>query len=371
MSLWRGRLAIKYIFFDMVPTFLMGVVVFLFVILMFQAFRLTEYVIVHGADLWTVGQILGYLAISFLPVILPMSLLFSVLLTYGRLSSDSEIIALKALGLNMLHLTVPAVIVAGLTSVLSGQTSFYLAPWGNRQMEVTLHRLGQLKPGASIREGIFSEGFFDLVVYANEVDSKNGRLKNVFIYDERENESPLTIIANEGRLIREDSTNGHKAFLRLFQGNIHRTHTGEKLYTKIDFDSYDINLFDPVAFTHKTKTPLSYNILELRTAIDRFDLSDKTKRSLSVEIHRRWAISIACLIFGFLGVGLGTTTNKRHARSSGFVLSIGVIVGYWMLYAGMENLGKNGTLPVPVAVWCANVVFAIFAVWSLRKAAYT
>lgn len=371
LSIWRGRLAMKYIFFEMVPTFLLGVIVFVFIILMFQSFRLTEYIIVHGADLRIIGQMLVYLSISFLPVVLPMTLLFTVLLTYGRMSADSEIVALKSLGLNMAHITTPAVALAALTCILSAQTSFYLAPWGNRQMEVMIHRLANTKPEASIREGIFSEGFFDLVVYANEVDSKNGRLEKVFIYDERDPKSPTTIIAKEGRLIKETTLQGHKAFLRLYEGNIHRTHTADQMYTKVDFNSYDINLFNPISFSEKSKTPLSYNLDELRLALDRFDINDQKKVSLLIELHRRSAISVACFIFALLGVGLGTVTNRRQGRTSGFVLSLGVIVFYWILYAASESLAKNQILPVWISIWVTNIVFLWLAFLSLRKASET
>src|SRR5689334_19500940 len=102
-DLTRGRLAIKYILIETLPSFVVGVVIFLFILLMFQALRLTEFVLVHGVSLGTVVQLMTYMSISFLPVILPMSLLFSVLITYGRLSSDAEIIAFKSLGLNMKH----------------------------------------------------------------------------------------------------------------------------------------------------------------------------------------------------------------------------------------------------------------------------
>jgi lipopolysaccharide export system permease protein len=366
-AIGRGRLAGKYIFFEMLPSFVIGVIVFLFIILMFQSFRLSEYIIVHGADLETVGRILGYLAISFLPVILPMSLLFAVLLTYGRMSADSEIVAFKALGLNMWHISLPAVLMAAGVAALSAQVSFQIAPWGNRQMEVLTHRLGQLKPGASIREGVFSEGFFNLVVYANKVDSNLGLLEKVFIYDEREENSPMTIIAKSGKLIKEDSDQGASAFLRLFDGSIHRNQEKEKAYTKLDFESFDIHLFDPVEFTHKRKTPLSYTFRDLRQNLNDPEISDKKRKLLNIEWNRRWAIAFACLLFAFIGVGLGTSTNRRSGRSSGLVLSIVVVVAYWVLYAGFENLGKNGHLPIVMAVWTPNLVFAAFALWAMRK----
>ena len=176
----------------------MGVFIFVVILLMFQALRLTEFVLVHGVGLRTIGEIMLYLSVSFLPIILPMSLLFSVLLTYNRLSNDSEIVALKALGLSMGQLTIPALMLAGAATLMSAQTSFYLGPWGNRKFEVLINDLGRQKVGATLREGVFSEGFFDLVMYENKVDSKVGLLRDVFIYDEREAKAPVTRIDKTG-----------------------------------------------------------------------------------------------------------------------------------------------------------------------------
>ncbi|MGE0762019.1 MAG: LPS export ABC transporter permease LptF [Bdellovibrionales bacterium] len=369
-ELARGRLAIKYILIETLPSFVIGVAVFLFILLMFQALRLTEFVLVHGVSFQTIGQIMVYLAVSFLPVILPMSLLFAILLTYGRLSSDAEIVAMKALGLNLIHLTIPALIVGAMATFASAHTSFYLAPWGNRQFEVLINELGRLKAGATIKEGVFSEGFFDLVVYANQVDSKAGLLSKVFIFDERDPQSPLTIIAREGRLIRDaDPRSGDRAHLQLVDGSIHRTQQDN--YTKIDFSTYDINLFDPVDLSEKSKSLPSMSINELNHALKKSDLEPKQRVKMEVERQRRWALSLACLIFAFVGVGLGTTTNRRLARSSGMVLSLIVIIGYWVLYVTAEGLARNQSVPAPVAIWGVNVIFCGFAVWAMKRAQHS
>lgn len=120
----------------MLPGFLLGLMVFIFVILMFQVLRLTEFAIVHGVEWPMLAEIVMYICISLLPILFPMSLLFSVLITYGRLSQDSEIIAMKASGLSLKTIATPALILALIVSIVSGQTSFELAPWGNRQFEV-------------------------------------------------------------------------------------------------------------------------------------------------------------------------------------------------------------------------------------------
>ena len=365
MDLWRGRLAIRYIFFELLPVFVLGVFVFLLIMLMFQSLRLVEYILLHGTQVKTVIQIVFYLSISFLPVLLPMGLLFAVLLTYERLSIDSEVIALKSLGLNQSHLLLPAATMGLLICFFSAQTSFYLTPWGNRKMELLLHQVGKLKPDMTIKEGIFSEGFFEIVVYANKVDNQTGSLEKVFIYDERRENFPLTIVAQTGKLITSHQKGGSSAYLQLFEGSIHRASKGS--YTKVDFGKNEIKLFDPVSLTYKTKTPPSYTLNELLIALKANVLPAKKLKKLSIEFHRRWALSVACFIFAILGVGLGLTPYHRSGKSAGFVLCLGVIVIYWILYTSAENMAKNNTLSVATAVWTPNILFSIGTWFSLRR----
>ena len=94
--MFKNRRVFVYILSETIPSFLLGVFIFICVLLMFQSLRLTEFLLVHGIKWTTLARIMGYMSISFLPMLLPMSLLFAILLTYNRFSLDSEIIALKA-----------------------------------------------------------------------------------------------------------------------------------------------------------------------------------------------------------------------------------------------------------------------------------
>ncbi len=360
----RGLHSIRYIFFETLPAFLMGVLVFLGILLMFQALRLTEFVLVHGVGTQTVLEIMLYLSVAFLPIILPMSLLFAVLLTYSRLSNDSEIVAFKSLGLSMGQLTIPALILSLAATLMSAQTSFYLGPWGNRKFEVLMNQLGRQKVAAAIKEGVFSEGFFELVVYANKVDSDTGRLSDVFIYNERDAKAPVTIIAKEGQVIQESTPTGLSALLRLSKGNIHRTQ--DATYTKVDFVSYDINLFDPIENREKKKSPTSMNLEELRQEFKKPGLDAKELRKLQIEYHRRWSLSATCLVFALLGVGLGTVTNRRASRGGGFVICLVLLVSYWIFYLSAEAMARNGWVHPWVGLWAVNVVFLLFALRSLK-----
>lgn len=359
-----GRKASQYLFFEMWPGLILGLVVFVFILLMFQVLRLTELFLAHGIGIRTIGEIVFYLSISFLPALFPMSLLFAVVLTYGRLSQDSEVVAFKAIGYSQGFLLAPALLLSALVGLVSAQTSFHVAPWGNRQFEILISRLTQTKAGATLKEGTFSEGFFNLVIYANEVDSKRGDLSKIFIYDERDPSSPLTIIARAGKIVADPENPGRSILLKLTDGDIHRK---AEAHTKIKFQDFDIRLIDPVQIEQREKTPPSLTIDEIRDRLkDDAKLTPEDRRTLQSEFHKRWAISFVCLIFGALGVALGTQANRR-VRGNGLILSLVVIVLYWILYVSMEGMARSGQLPAAVAIWLPNVLFSGFTIYRLKK----
>ena len=379
----RAKLVIRYVLGEMIPTFFIGVIVFVFILLMFQALRLTEFVLIHGVQVTTIVQMMGYLSTSFLPILFPMSLLFTVLLTYSRLSADSEIVALRAIGLHTTSILAPAVILSVLIGVLSLQTSFHIAPWGNRQFETLITTVGAGRPTAVLREGTFSEGFFDLVIYANKVDSEAGKLEQVFIFDEQDEKNPITVIANQGRLMFDKGKDPlrpqNRASLRLIDGSVHRTTPSG--HTKIGFDTYDIFLSDPLKAQTRSKSPPSLTIEELNKEIKKAERSlekkkkpkDKEKElekvlELKTEFHKRTALAFACVIFALIGAGIGTVTNRRNVKSGGTVICLALIISYYIMYVVCEGASRNGTIQPMYAMWLTNALFSIAAIFAVRGA---
>ena len=363
--MFKNRRVFGYLLSEIIPSFLLGVFVFICVLLMFQALRLTEFLLVHGIK-WTIMvKIMGFMSISFVPLLLPMSVLFAVLLTYNRFSLDSEIIAFKSSGVNTGAIVLPALVFSLIVTVIAAQTSFYLAPWGNRQFEVLINRLGNTKAAASIKEGTFSEGFFDLVVYANKVNSQTGVLNDLFIYDEKNPEAPLTIVALEGQIIPDSTHPGHSVLLRLFNGQIHRR---AESHTVINFDSYDVLLNDPIKLEEKKKSASSLNLdelLVLRKSINA--TTPEQRKDYDIEYHKRSALSVACLVFGILGLAFGIVTNRRSGKSSGAILSVGFIILYWIVYLSFESLVRSNQIPTWVGLWLPNVLFVLFGAYQLKK----
>ncbi len=361
----RHRRVFTYIISEILPSFLLGLLVFISILLMFQALRLTEFLLIHGIRWTAMIQIMGFMSISFLPMLFPMSLIFAVLMTYNRMSQDSEIIAFKSAGIDSLSLLMPALIFAVIVTILSAQTSYYLAPWGNRQFEVLITRLGNTKAAASIKEGTFSESFFDLVVYANKVDSKSGTLTDLFIYDEKQPDAPLTIIAPEGQIIPDETHPGHSVLLRLFKGQIHRK---AESHTVINFDSYDILLNDPIKLEERKKSASSLSLHELSDSQTKAEISADLKKDYQIEFHKRSALAAACLVFAVIGVAFGIGNNRRSGKSSGFILSVGFIILYWLVYLTFEGLARSNTLSVVLGIWLSNIIFLILGLYSLKNA---
>ncbi len=360
----KNKKLFKYLFFEILPSFILGLIIFLLVILMFQILRLTEFALIHGVEINTIGQIIGFICISMLPALLPMSLLFAILMTYGRLSQDSEILAMKASGVATTSIIIPALILSLIVGLISAQTSFEIAPWGNRQFEVLYSQIGNTHAGAAIKEGAFSEGFFNMVVYANKVNSEKGLLEDLFIFNEQDPDVPTTIVAQTGQILQNRTNTGNSALLRLFNGNIHRQSSS---HTKIQFESYDIHLNSNFTYTEREKSPQSLTLNEISNQLLKSKLSKEDKLTLNTEYHKRWAISFLCLVFGLIGVGLGMTTNKRAAKAGGFILSIGIIVLYWILYISFEGMARQGQIPPAIAIWTPNLIFSAIAFESLRR----
>lgn len=348
---------------EMLPGFLLGLSVFLLIILMFQVLRLTEFALIHGVEIATLLEIIAYICISLLPALFPMALLFSILWTYSRLSADSEILALRACGLSMGPVITPAIVLSLIIGIVSAQTSFELAPWGNRRFEVLFSNLKQTKAAATIKAGTFSEGLFDLVVYANRIDSDTNTMMDVFIYDERDPNQPLTIIAKRGLLQQDSLLPGHKATLTLEEGSIHRK---TESHTKINFKNFDVSLHDPLELQEREKSAPSWTWDDIQTKL-KSALPAKEMVKVQIEWHKRMAIAVLCLVFALSGVGLGVQPNRRVARSSGFILCLGVIIGYWVLYIGAEGLARSGQVPIALAIWTPNFVWGGFSIYLLRK----
>jgi lipopolysaccharide export system permease protein len=360
----------RYLLGEVALPFVGATIFLIFVVLMFQALRLAEFLIVHGVGLGALVEMIGLMALSFLPYVLPVAFLIAVLTGFGRLSSDSELVALKANGISLVRMGYPIAALAVGVGFLSLQLNQEWVPWAETRHREMLVRIGNSKAVASVKEGAFTTGFFDLLIYADRVDPVTGVMRRVFIFDEREKDSPVTVVAQEGEVLpvkaTPDGTLG--VALRLRRGNIHRTEMDRGRHGKIDFQDY--RLYLPVSEGKGGR--LSFRARMLPQA----DLSDALRkekpgtgrwRELQTEDWRRIATALVPLAFLFFGIGFASL-RTRVVRVGASWVGLAVVLLYWVLQAWMLNVGHAGALPPASAMLVPNAVVLVLGLAAFRSA---
>jgi lipopolysaccharide export system permease protein len=361
----------RYVLGEIVGPFLGGNIFFIFIFLMFQALKLAEFFIVHGVSAFTLGKMTMLMALSFIPSTLPAAFLISVLVGFGRLSSDSELVAMKSNGLSLPRLSLSVVGLSLVVVLVSVFLNMEWVPWGARQFKQTLIKVSNTKVVSSIQEGTFTSCFFDLLIFAEKVDTKTSQLSRVFIYDEREPKNPLAVVARTGEIlsVRTDSDLGAAAVLKLNDGSIHRNDATENTYQKIKFGEYRLFLKVDEGTGDNVTKPHQLTYHELLEKIRTSDPASPQHREWNAEYWRRYSVAITPLIMTFLGIGFGTV-RTRAVRAGAVLIALITMAGYWLLQtAGSVLVGKDWISPF-LAMQLPNVVMLIVAVYVFRKSTW-
>jgi lipopolysaccharide export system permease protein len=353
------RILNSYIIKEIAFPFFMSLLILTFTLLIGKILQLMDLMINKGVDFSSIVKLILYLMPSFLTFTIPISLLISVLMAFGRLSGDSEIVVMKASGVSLYQLVQPVLFVAVTAALVTSVFSLIVAPISNHATKNLLFSIIQQKASAGIKEKVFNDDFSGLVIYAERIPASGESMESVLIYDTRMTDDPSTIVARDGRLY--SNPNAMSVTLRLENGSIHTVDPGKSNYRKTDFSTYDIQL-DLAAISakpvEKSKTELKVReLLKKKSKLE----DSKEYRELTVELHKKFTVPLACIIFGVLGVPLGIT-SRRSGKSRGFSLGIGIVLSYYVLQLGGDALGETGRIPPVLGVWAPNMIFFVLTV---------
>ena len=360
----------RYISTEISIPVLLSLLIFTFVLLMGRIPKLTELVVSKGVPAGEIIQLFSYLLPTFFSITVPLSFLLGILLAFGRLSTDSEFIALKASGVSLYSLLKPVLLMAACFSLLTGWLTISVEPAGKTAFRSKLFEIASSRASVGISPGIFNDDFDGLVLYSREMDERQGIMQGVFISDEREGKTPATIVARQGRLI-PDPTN-YSLTLRLTDGSIHRRPTKEKkaTYQIIGFSNYDINLdlgkqLSSGKQRYRSRGELSW--AELGQAYTNAK-NEQTKFRFAVEKHKRIAIAFAPLVFALVGVPLGLQSH-RSGKGAGFATALAISLVYYLLLSIASTIAGKGAIPASVALWVPNICFLLGGSYFLHRTA--
>lgn len=349
------------------PLFLsLGVMSFVMV-LVGNLNKIADLVINKGVNFFSVLKIFIFMTPYIVTYALPISILIATLVSLGRLSSDNEIIAIRASGINLFSLILPLLLVGLILSLALVIFNDRVASYAHFAYRKTLKEVGLKNPTAAFEEGVFINSFQKYILFIYHVDQKKNRLNNVRIYEPQEGKPTRTIVAKAGEFITVPEKNIIK--LKLIDGTSDEPDPDNPTnFYKLNFKTYFMNL-NPSQNQGKAKMekkPKEMTIQELNQEIDKLKKEGVNPSPLYTEIHEKITLAFSCFIFVLLGSSLAMIT-KRREKSINIGIAILIMIIYYPLFIGCETLGMEGILPAQIALWIPNIIFGIIgAILTLR-----
>lgn len=349
----------------MAASFALGLVTFTFVLLMDQMMRLMDLIINKGAPVWVVLRLIFYVLPFSLTVTIPMSVLLAVLATYGRVSSEGEAIVLKTSGLSLYRLMAPGILFGVAATLATLWVSTLVQPDSTRAFKTLTHQLYQTKALTSLEEGVFNTEYQGLAIYVDRLKKQDGTLQGILVIDRRSQTDQHLVIAQEGKLLTRNGEAETPIGLQVSKGNLHISSRDDPgRYRNLDFDTYDLQVSagDTLAeAAGRAKQGKEMNLGELRAQIARINKDGGKAWPLQVELHKKFALPIACLILSAIGAPLALRI-KKAGRGVSLALSVAVAVFYYILLATGESLGASGRIDPALGVWFPNLTLGIIAI---------
>jgi lipopolysaccharide export system permease protein len=423
------KILYRYIFREHVGPFFFGLAVIMFILLMDFIRDILDMIINKGLNVFTILQVFGLNLAWMLALAIPMAVLVATLMAFGRLSQDNEITALKAGGVSIYRLVLPALAASVVLAAGMAYFNDRILPELNHRSRLLASDIHQKRPTLNVKENVFMDEIPGYSILVKKVDPHSSDVMGVTIYDHKNRRTPLTIVAERGQL--EFAGDGGTLVFRLFNGEIHETdeknpekrrlirfhrHTlyiqdvSSKLIRsqsdyRTDREKTSAQMLEEVkkmgvgilasqqrmvetarlawdrvrpgndsSRVASEKGSLENLIKENQTVLNQIlseEQNIKNKRrhanALMVEVHKKYALAAACIVFVLVGAPLGIMARKGGIV--GVALSLGFFVLYWAFLIGGEELADRSLIPAFWAMWSANILIGGAGIYILVKSA--
>ncbi len=351
----------KYVLKELVSPFLMGLTVYTFTLLINNILIMMKHLASRNVSAITIAEILLLLMPELLAFTIPMSTLMGILAGLSRMSSDSEIVAMKTMGIKNSRLLKPVMLFSMSTWLISSALIIYIAPESSFQLMKLTNKIAYSAVFSKVKPRTFFTQFPNYVLYFDDIDRKSGAWQNVMLFSEANREKDVVITAKEGMIIYSDKPD-----------------TDNNIVLKdaqvIEYDKKEPGKSFSTSF-YKSKTekiakinPIRHmrrhnhlSLTQLREKIKKKPVSPYDKRKhvrYQKEYFKKFAQPFACLAFAFLALPLGIST-KRGGQTRGFIISLGIIFVYYTVSMNIDaRIGKMTISPL-LGMWITNIFLLI------------
>jgi LPS export ABC transporter permease LptG/LPS export ABC transporter permease LptF len=365
------RLLGRYVFREILTSALLGTLLATFVIFLHGFDRLFDLLVqTSAASLGTVALLFALAVPPVLPMTIPFGVLVGILIGLGRMAADGEIVAMRANGVSSRRIVPPVLAFACLGMCLAGYASLRLTPMAMRMSTDIVNELARTELSAEIQPRVFDEDFPDVILYVGDVRGGERVLWHpVFLADvsppgkkasgmKEEAVGPLVTVARQAIAVSDPQQ--RRMVLSMRDAYTYRM--GKDGTANDGFAPLSTQALDAAPAKEQAQRASAMNTRALMAYKSGPDLTED-----KIELHRRFAMPVACIMLALVGIPLGTATRKG-GRSAGYVNAVVLaFFCYWLSSMALVSYAKQGKLPVPVAIWLPDAAFFVAGVLLIAR----
>ena len=360
----------RYLIREILGPLALGLLVYTFMLLIRFLFDSAEMIIRRGLPVSIVGELLLYSLPNIVVLTIPMSLLFAILIAVGRLASDSELVALRSCGISLVSLYRPILLVSAVLAAVNAFLMIDLLPRGNHALQQLRLTIITETVSRQVEPRVFYPEFEGSLLYVFEMPKGEDRWRGVVLAQSVPGSQNRITVAEWGRIKLDEA--GEQVVLELENAWTHEVDLNKPDRYEISFNKrLDQVLQDRFTSSQREKIARSRGLRELTMGelfahLDEPGIGAEERNLVWVEIHKKLAIPAACLVFGLCALPLGFN-NRRGSKSSGFALSLAVILVYYIMLNNGEEAARFGKLAPWLAMWLPNILLSAAGLYLLVR----
>jgi len=356
----------RQLFREIASIFCLTLMVLLGLLIIGRAVQLRDVFLGLDIGLFDTLILFAYMIPVSLMLLIPIACMASVFLAFLRMSTDRELVALRAAGVSVLQMLQAPLLFSVLCTVLSLWVSLFWLGWGMGQFRTTLLDIATTRARIVVQPGIFNVDFPGLTLFARQVHPETGRMTQILVDDRTNPEREILMLAPAGT-IDMDYERGDVVF-SLENGNIYSLN--DQGASVLSFEGYQVRLpmeklFKTLAFSHFRPQDMTWAQLAIEGAKAKaLDQIARINR-IEVEQHKRFAYPMACLVLALFAIPLAVAFEGLH-RQTGMMLALGMFFVYYFLMSLGFSTGEVGSVPPYIGLWAPNILFlfgGIYGVW--------
>jgi LPS export ABC transporter permease LptG/LPS export ABC transporter permease LptF len=362
-------LLFRSVFSEIATSASLGAALFLLVLFLQSASQLFSILVNSSATPVTVTTLFLLLLPASMPFAMPLGVLAGTLIALSRMSNDGEIVALRAAGVPSRRVARPVAAFAIMASLFTGYCTLSLTPWCQEKLVKIANKVAASQLTSDIQPRVFDETFPNTILYVSDViPGQPVHWRGIFMADTTPSDQRKSAAVEHGEGPRV--TLGRDAL-------VESDKRGNRLQmTMLRESSYEA-ASDPGTYYH-VNSPHGEQVLEASergpqkklsvNATPTRDLFPAARNSLeaSIELNKRLALPLACLLLALTGLPLGIS-SKKGGKSAALAITVFFAFLYYTVLLGLIGLAKEGRVSPVVAVWTPNVLFAILSTILLSR----